>query len=294
MKSILLINHSHGFFNMRLPEEAKGRNIKPVIITPKEIIQKSSVSLYLGSGSNTGILRSGKKIFNEKNFIAVFPGQMFLGNSRYQKGKDYIYKLNEWNAFYRGWLRSLKIPVINPVSHLTWSRTEYYPPDFLPFVNKSILQIPEFIVSNCFNKLKEFYYKHNQSVRLIPGTAGSAQYLINCKPKLMKLEALSKIMTITLTEIPDESDLSIKIFVTGNESISTDKSGELMNSIPQSIADSCKLISKKSGAVFVQFDITQSRKNFCLTKFSLNPDLSSLSCEAVSKIFENIFRIIKE
>ncbi len=134
MKSILIIGTGHDNFSRYLKRAAILKNINPVIIKPDDLFDGLIIELNLNCNSSQSELRSGKVKIDLNNLTAVFPGVTnLIRSSNPESGKDSIYKANEVNSFYKGWLYSFSIPVISLLSPQYWNKRALSPEDLFQY-----------------------------------------------------------------------------------------------------------------------------------------------------------------
>lgn len=291
MKSVLIIGSPADNFCIHLGKFAAHRNIISLFIDMHDIFQRSDIEFYFNSGIKKNLLVRGLKAINAKNFYAVFPRLTDLKfNSDDYSTDDGNYINIEWNAFYKAWLHSIKVPVINQILPQYWSKKTLCPADLCIFSEKLNLLFPVFITSNNPSELKKFFTYFNSKTVYSPLTQPTVSYKIDSKEKFTKLLSVIKHMYVTLTELI-EGDIH-KIFIIKDKSFAVNSKGSMTDLIPEYILSDCKFIARNLNLTFSKFLITNKEKKFYLTSVSLYPDFYGCSNESANVILNEIFNLI--
>ena len=292
MKSILLIGDEKNNFTRNLKKVSGKKNIEIHLLKPSSFISNLKISIELNRDIVSPEIGSGKKKIDLKNLAAVFPcvANVIL-NKDGATDKDSIYKLRERSALYRGLLDCFNVPVINLIPPPYWSKKILYPPDLIRLCSKTNAIIPGFIISNDHEELRSFFEACRKHVVYFPGTQSSVFYTIDTDEKFSKLNALIKLMPVTLHELIKGD--SHKVYVTGKLSFTSNLKKHQSPVLPDKILKDCIDLTETLGILFAEFEIIENDNNYYLTSISLIPELKGCSDQLAAEIINGIFKSIE-
>ncbi|MEO6694103.1 MAG: hypothetical protein ABIY50_04110 [Ignavibacteria bacterium] len=287
-KTILTIANKNDDFCKHLEHAASKKNLRTINLCPEDFFDKIKVEFNISSGGSHFILKSGKKEIGIENVLAVFPRiTNFTGDPKLRNSSNHIYTVSEWNSFYKGWLASLSIPVINLISPEYWQKQNLNPIDLNEFSSKLKLHIPAYIISNDSYDLKNFFLRHKKNVRFVSNSHAKVSYKIDTESDFKKLSHLGKYFPITLHQLP--KGISYEVFYVGENTYTIDSQGKLSGAVPKKFMNDIFLISRKTGLRFASFEVVASEKKFFLTSVSMYPCFSRCSKSVVTKILNGLF-----
>lgn len=294
MKSVLIISHQYDSFFYYVKEQAEKNNFNCLKISANDLVKRLK---QLSADDHSCIsFRIGKKITGD-DIAAVFPRTNMLSfNGKNFSCSDRQYIETECNALYRGWLSSLKIPVINNLPPQYWNREILYPYDFNQFNQfKSFLKdrsisVPPFTITNCVKDIKDFFYANERNILYSPLSRYHSPYKISTEDNLSKLFLLTEYFPITIT--PVISGKVCYVYFASGKSFIRFEDKRKSGSLPAGILNECRLIAKSLHLEFLSFKFILNKKGCFLTSISLNPDLSNCSSKIARDIIKELFRRI--
>lgn len=250
--------------------KAAEMNMNTILLKPKDIFDELEIELYL-NGNSANIIKSGKKNIVSEDLTAVFPRFYMLTGRNHYYGKFDIYTYNEWDSFYKGWLQTFNVAVINSIVPSFWNKTKLFASDLFTFLQSTNLKLPSFISSNNCKDLKEFFLSNTKNVIYIPCTQPSLIYIINSDDKFSGLEKLSRVMIIMLYQyvIGD----CYKVYTAGSKTFASDAKGNKTVSVPAGVLKDCYGLSSKLNLTFVEFEICKNKQDWYLLSIDLFPKL---------------------
>jgi len=114
--------------------------------------------------------------------------------------KDGQYLSSEWNALMRGYVQGLPCPVVNRLGPELWYRSSLRAPELSSFVPNLKFRLPRTIVSTSFEDARAFFDLTGGPICYSPLTL-SSNYFITTEKDVQKLEPLSRILPLYLSEV---------------------------------------------------------------------------------------------
>lgn len=293
MKSILIIGSEHDNFCRHLKKTALENKFIPLFIKSEDIFDKFDAELYLNCFEGETVIKIGGKKIDLKNLAAVFPRFINLfschGSLPYSHSdEENMYVSSEWSSFFKGFIHSLNIPVINLIPSKYWNRQVLYPMDFNLYSESVGMKMPSFIISNDQSELEKFFYSCRKKVLYSPQSHALVNINIDSKEKFESLFPLIRLMPLTLLEVIDGKRFSV--YISGKKSFSVNSKGNQSRAVPCNILKDCLYISNDLNVTFTKFEVILSGKNFYLSNISLNPDFSDCSITTIKKILSALLK----
>ena len=114
--------------------------------------------------------------------------------------KDGRYLSSEWHALTRGFIQSLLCPVVNRPGPELWYRSALRAPELVSLVPDLTFRLPRTMVATCFEEARSFFDLAGGRIYYSPLTVPS-DYLIDTERALQKLEPLSEVLPLHLSEV---------------------------------------------------------------------------------------------
>jgi hypothetical protein len=114
--------------------------------------------------------------------------------------KDGQYLNSEWHALLRGYVESLPCPVINRPGPELWYRSFLRGSELLSIVPDLQFRLPRTLVTTTFEDARAFFDQCGRRICYSPLTTRS-NYFISTEMDLRKLEPLSRVLPLQLSEI---------------------------------------------------------------------------------------------
>jgi hypothetical protein len=155
----------------------------------------------LRNGDSSGTLELGEQAvsFNQiDGVLARFSG-IATSPEDFQT-KDGQYLSSEWNALMRGYVQSLPCPVVNRLGPELWYKSSLRAPELISLVPDLKFRLPRTIVTTCFEDARAFFDLSGGHICYSPLTL-SSDYSINTEQAVQKLEPLSRVLPLYLSEV---------------------------------------------------------------------------------------------
>jgi hypothetical protein len=186
--------------------------------------------------------------------------------------KDGQYLCSEWHALMRGYLQSLSCLVINRPRPELWYKTDLQIADIPSLISNLKFRLPRTMVTTDFNDARAFFELCGRRIRYSPLTFRS-RYIIETEEDLRKLEPLSKVLPMYLSEVvPGDA---VDAFVVGNDVVFDG---------PEHPAASqhCREIAAALELSFCQFNLISARDGYYFTGLQCMPHLFDCADETRS------------
>jgi len=162
--------------------------------------------------------------------------------------KDGQYLSSEWHALIRGYIQNLACPVVNRLRPELWYKASLQVHELLSLVPDLAFRLPKSIITTRFDDARGFFALCGRRVRYSPLTLPS-RYMIETEGDLQKLEPLSKVLPLYLTELVDGDRADV--YVVGDRVIFDGASNA-------ALGKRCKDTASALGLTFCQFHFTRT------------------------------------
>jgi hypothetical protein len=116
------------------------------------------------------------------------------------QSQDGQYLSAEWHALMRGYIQSLSCPVVNRLGPELWYKSSLRAPELFALVSDLKFRLPRTMVATCFEDARSFFDLSGGQIYYSPLTLPST-YLINTEKDMQKLEPLSRVLPLYLSEV---------------------------------------------------------------------------------------------
>lgn len=130
--------------------------------------------------------------------------------------KDGQYLNSEWHALARGYVHRMPCPVVNRLRPELWYKSRLSIPDMISLIPGIKFRLPKMMMTTKFEDACSFFNLCGGRMRYTP-LSMLANYVIETREDLEKLEPLSKVLPLHLTEII--SGEGRPAFVVGEEAV---------------------------------------------------------------------------
>jgi hypothetical protein len=162
--------------------------------------------------------------------------------------KDGQYLNSEWHALARGYVHSLPCPVVNRLRPELWYKTRLNSLDMLSMLPALRFRLPKAIATTSYNDAWDFFEQCGRRINYSPISLPSA-YTIASQEEMEKLERLSRVMPLFLSEIIDGEP--VRAFVAGNNVV-------FDGTAPDLVAQACLEAAAPVGLAFCEFELVKS------------------------------------
>jgi hypothetical protein len=163
--------------------------------------------------------------------------------------KNGQYLSSEWHALLRGYLRAFTCPVINNLRSELWYKPHLLPTDLAVLVPGTRFKLPRSMVTTRIEDARCFFTACGNRLRYSPLTL-SSNYVLETEDDIGKLESLSPLMPLFLSEIvPGDS---VNAFVVGHHVI-FDPPGEY-----GAIGRQCAAVAARLGVTFCTLQLVKT------------------------------------
>jgi hypothetical protein len=171
--------------------------------------------------------------------------------------KDGQYLSSEWHALMRGYIQSLACSVVNRPGPELWYKSFLKAPELVSLVPDLKFRLPRTMVATCFEDARAFFDLCGGPICYSPLTLAS-NYFINSEQDVQKLEPLSKVLPLYLSEVV--SGDSVDAYVVGTD-IVFDGTSDVSAGIH------CLEVADTLGLTFCHFHIVQTvaGEQYCLS-----------------------------
>jgi hypothetical protein len=197
--------------------------------------------------------------------------------------KDGQYLCSEWHALMRGYIQELTCPVVNRLQPQLWYKSSLQVHELLSLVPLLSFPLPKSTITTKFEDARVFFEFCGRRMQYSPLTMRS-RYTIETEDDLRKLEALSKILPLYLTEMVsgDVADA----YVTGDDVVFDGASND-------GVSKKCKEIAALLGLTFCQFRfIRTDGDEWYLEGLECMPYLFDCTDETRNVVIERIANIL--
>lgn len=211
-------------------------------------------SWELRDGQSSGTLESGDSTIGFDQIdgvLARFSGIATTPDDFHTKDGRYL--SSEWHALMRGYMSSLSCPVINRPSPELWYRRFLRAPELISLVSDSPFRLPRTLVATRFEDIQAFFDLSGRRIRYSPLTM-SSNYVIDTQEDLEKLEPLSHILPLHLSEVV--SGDPIDAYVVGTRVVFDGASHN-------SVAAMCQELATSSGLTFCHLRLVRTLEDEC-------------------------------
>jgi hypothetical protein len=164
------------------------------------------------------------------------------------KTKDGQYLNSEWHALVRGYVHSLPCPVVNRLRPELWYKARLSPLDMPSMLPGLRFRLPKTTVTTSYKDACAFFDLCGGQMQYSPISLPS-NYCIATKEDMEKLERLSKVMPLFLSEVIDGE--TVRAFVAGNEVVFDHAPNEAAARI-------CRESAEFLGLTFCEFELVKS------------------------------------
>jgi hypothetical protein len=197
--------------------------------------------------------------------------------------KDGQYLNSEWHALARGYMHSLPCPVVNRLRPELWYKARLSIPDLISLLPGLRFRRPKTMVTTKFSDAKAFFDLCGGLIRYSPLSMPS-NYVIEREEDLEKLEPLSKVLPLYLSEVVYGDP--VQMFVVGDEVVSDCE--------PHEFAARCCLEAAASlGLTFCEFELVRTPTDewYCLG-LNCAPHLFQCADEVRAAIIDGLVDVL--
>jgi hypothetical protein len=170
--------------------------------------------------------------------------------------KDGQYLNAEWHALARGYVHSMPCPVVNRLRPELWYKMHLTVPDMVALAPELKFRLPITTITTKFEDARAFFERCGRRMRYSP-LSMRTNYTIERNEELEKLEPLSKVLPLCLTEAVAGD--TIHAFVVGDEVLFDGDRND-------TAARFCLEAAESLGLTFCEFELVRTPGNdwYCL------------------------------
>ena len=289
MGYILIVGRAEDACCQLVQERLTSLGRETIFLQENQLFPGLRLVWHLDNGNSEGSVgqaRQTARLAEIDGVLARFSG--FPVSAEEFQTADGQYLCSEWHALMRGYLRALPCPVINRVPPELWYKPSLSIPDLLSLVPGLKFKLPKTLVATRFEDARAFFHECGGPIRYSPLT-GLSNYLVDSEDSLAKLEAVSKLLPLCLSEVvPGEA---VDAYVVGTGLIWDSAHPEVRPG--GALAEHCLEIAASLGLAFCQFVLVRSRQDewYCLG-LSCMPDPILCGDEVREKLTERLARTL--